>query len=235
MTLILSGTDGLSDVDGTAATPAIRGTDTNTGIFFPAADTIAFAEGGAESARFDASGNLLVGQTSGSSKLSVTDANDRNFSTAQFKITGSGYTTALFMDGTAASLGQDSNSREFRMWSGSNASVGVKLTAGATSWAALSDENEKEILNPITNAVGKLSELRTVIGKYKADAEDARRSFLIAQDVKAVFPEAVSQDAEGILSLRYTDMIPVLVKAIQELKAELDSVKAELATLKEQP
>jgi hypothetical protein len=64
MSLILSGTDGLSDVDGSASTPAIRGTDTNTGIFFPAADTIAFAEGGAEVARLDSSGNVLVGQTS---------------------------------------------------------------------------------------------------------------------------------------------------------------------------
>ena len=63
MSLILSGTDGLSDVDGTAATPAIRGTDANTGIFFPAADTIAFAEGGAESARFDSSGNFGLGVT----------------------------------------------------------------------------------------------------------------------------------------------------------------------------
>jgi hypothetical protein len=63
MTLILSGTDGLSDVDGSAATPAIRGTDANTGIFFPAADTIAFSEGGAESMRIDASGNLGLGVT----------------------------------------------------------------------------------------------------------------------------------------------------------------------------
>jgi hypothetical protein len=63
MTLILSGTDGLSDVDGSAATPAIRGTDANTGIFFPAADTIAFAEGGVESMRIDASGNMGVGTT----------------------------------------------------------------------------------------------------------------------------------------------------------------------------
>jgi len=63
MSLILSGTDGLSDVDGSAATPAIRGTDANTGIFFPAADTIAFAEGGAEVARFDSAGNLGLGVT----------------------------------------------------------------------------------------------------------------------------------------------------------------------------
>ena len=63
MSLILSGTDGLSDVDGSAATPAIRGTDANTGIFFPAADTIAFSEGGVEIARFDSAGNFGLGVT----------------------------------------------------------------------------------------------------------------------------------------------------------------------------
>lgn len=60
MTLILNGTDGLSDVDGTAATPAIRGTDTNTGIFFPAADTIAFSEGGAEVARINSDAQIVT-------------------------------------------------------------------------------------------------------------------------------------------------------------------------------
>jgi hypothetical protein len=34
MTVIISGDDGVSDVDGSAGTPAIRGTDANTGIFF---------------------------------------------------------------------------------------------------------------------------------------------------------------------------------------------------------
>ena len=60
MTLILSGTDGLSDVDGSAATPAIRGTDANTGIFF-GTDIIGFSEGGVERARIDSSGNLGLG------------------------------------------------------------------------------------------------------------------------------------------------------------------------------
>jgi len=64
MSLILSGTDGLSDVDGTAATPAIRGTDANTGIFFPAADTIAFSEGGTEAMRITSAGDLGLGTTS---------------------------------------------------------------------------------------------------------------------------------------------------------------------------
>jgi hypothetical protein len=71
MSLVLSGTNGLSDVDGTAATPAIRGTDANTGIFFPAADTIAFAEGGAEAMRIDSSGNVGIGTASPSALLHV--------------------------------------------------------------------------------------------------------------------------------------------------------------------
>jgi hypothetical protein len=50
---------------GTAAAPAITTTgDTNTGLFFPAADTIAFAEGGAESMRITSAGELILGGTS---------------------------------------------------------------------------------------------------------------------------------------------------------------------------
>jgi hypothetical protein len=63
MTITINGTTGIAGVDGSASTPAVQGTDTNTGIFFPAADTIAFGEGGAEVARFDSNGSLLIATT----------------------------------------------------------------------------------------------------------------------------------------------------------------------------
>jgi len=59
MSLILDGTNGLSDVDGSAATPAIRGSDANTGIFFDA-DIIGFSEGGTECARFNADAQFVA-------------------------------------------------------------------------------------------------------------------------------------------------------------------------------
>jgi len=54
-----------SFADGSAGAPSITNTgDVNTGIFFPAADTIAFAEGGAEAMRIDSGGHVGIGTAS---------------------------------------------------------------------------------------------------------------------------------------------------------------------------
>lgn len=101
MTLILHGTDGLSDVDGSAATPAIRGTDANTGIYFPGADRIGFAEGGTQCGEFDASGNFLMNSGYGSVAVAYGCRAWVNFNgTGTVAIRASGNVTSITDNGT---------------------------------------------------------------------------------------------------------------------------------------
>lgn len=63
-TLTVTGSATVEFADGSAASPSITNDgDTNTGILFPAADTVAIATGGTEIARFDSAGNLGLGVT----------------------------------------------------------------------------------------------------------------------------------------------------------------------------
>ena len=71
-TIDLASKQVLVAADGTAAAPAITNDgDTNTGLFFPAADTIAASTGGTEAMRIDSSGNVGIGTTSPASILSL--------------------------------------------------------------------------------------------------------------------------------------------------------------------
>tara|TARA_Y100001973_G_scaffold58775_1_gene86582 strand:+ start:198 stop:1928 length:1731 start_codon:yes stop_codon:yes gene_type:complete len=59
MALTLNGSTGLSGIVGSAGTPALQGTDTNTGYFF-GTDILGFSTGGSERLRVDSNGNLSI-------------------------------------------------------------------------------------------------------------------------------------------------------------------------------
>jgi len=200
---------------GSAAAPSITFSgDTNTGIFSPAADTIAFAEGGVESARIDSSGNMIVGATS---------ATDVGAGTPRLSLEHAG--------STKWGVGPTSSFGNFYIKNA--ASTGVVLSTNATSWASDSDERKKTALVPFEDAAKKVCSLRAGTGRYLTDDESISRSFLIAQDVQAVLPEAVDvgEDKDKSLVLRYTDTIPLLVSAIQEQQAMIEELKAKVAAL----
>ena len=84
-----------------------------------------------------------------------------------------------------------------------NRSAGVYLADGGTSWTSNSDERLKTELVPFENAAEKVASIRTGTGRYLTDDEAISRSFLIAQDVQAVLPEAVdvAKDEIGTLGV----------------------------------
>jgi hypothetical protein len=125
------------------------------------------------------------------------------------------------------------------------ANIGMYMTNGGTSWNANSDERLKTDLIPISHAISKVQAIRAVTGRYKTDEVGISRSFVIAQDVLSVYPEAVSRHVlpgdetnTEYLGVAYSDLVPVLLKAIQEQQAlinaqqvALDSLTTRLTTL----
>jgi hypothetical protein len=106
-----------------------------------------------------------------------------------------------------------------------NYSGGVYLTSGATSWTANSDIRLKNINSHIENAVEKLSTLQTINFSYKDDKFKKQNLGLIAQEVEKIFPELIDKNGDEMLGVRYTELVPVLIKAIQELKLEIETLK----------
>jgi hypothetical protein len=62
------------------------------------------------------------------------------------------------------------------------------------------------------------------LNQTKKDVYKQEFGFL-AQDVKALFPELVEENEEGIYAVNYTGLIPVLLEAIKDLSAQLDKLE----------
>jgi hypothetical protein len=184
---------------------------------------------GLERMRITSGGNVTIGTTSvnGNSGLTIIPVNGASF--AQLSIVGnnaSGSNAGLYLEAPGANgcgMFYDRNAGLLRVWSGT-ATNGVSLAQFGTSWSSYSDIRLKTDLVPIENALNKIENLRSFTGRYITDDEGKSRSFLIAQDVLEVFPEAVSKSEDEIetLSLSYTELIPLLVASIQELTARLE-------------
>jgi len=230
---------------GSAGAPAIYPTgDSNTGIFFPAADTIAFAEGGAESMRIDSSGNLLVGTASnlGSSRFAVVGnvsnhmvsfRNDNNSTPSGLDIiynaAAPNNTTNTFCQGrdTSAVRFEFRSNGGLANFSGNNVN--------------LSDRREKTNFAPAGEYLSKICAIPVQTFNYadqNLEEDPGLTLGVVAQDVQAVAPELVSESNWGTadepkmrLSIYQTDLQYALMKAIQEQQALITALTARVAAL----
>ena len=172
----------------------------------------------------DSSGNLLVGGTS-------TNESFAGVPSIQ------GATNCIFTNRRNST----SSSSQFRFYN-PNGMVGEISTSGsATTYATSSDYRLKENVQPMAGALAVIAQLKPVTYTWKADGS-AGQGF-IAHELQAVVPDCVTGekdavDADGNPVYQGIDtsfLVATLTAAIQELKADLDATKAELAALKGQP
>lgn len=119
----------------------------------------------------------------------------------------------------------------------------MQLGSSALRWSALfaangviqtSDARMKQGIAGLGYGLRDLMQLRPVSFQWKDNKDGRTHLGLIAQEVEAVIPEAVMRDADAKipLGMNYTDLIPVVIKAVQEQQSALDRKDAELKAVK---
>ena len=176
---------------------------------------------GATSVTYNDAANTLV--------INSTDTNtDTN--TVTTNIAGTGVSVSSGTGNSTISIGQ-------AVATNSTVTFGeVRSTGDITAYYS-SDYALKENINPISNALDKVSQL----GGYNFDWKDSHLESrggvddmfvkksdvgIIAQEVQKVLPEAVGEREDGTLGVRYELLVPLLVESIKELKEEIQSLKS---------
>jgi len=94
-----------------------------------------------------------------------------------------------------------------------------------------SDDRLKTGIQPVTYGLNEVSNLNPVTFYWTEDASkhDRNKKYgFIAQQVASHIPDLVGTDERGYYNLDTFSMIPILVKAIKDLKAEVDELKSKL-------
>lgn len=106
-------------------------------------------------------------------------------------------------------------------------SNGIQVTgsAYASSFLYSSDKRLKENIVSLGDATEKLGQISSYRYNYKADENKTPKIGVMAQEVMKVYPEAVSTDEDGMMAVDYPALVPALIKAVNELSAEVEALK----------
>jgi len=110
---------------------------------------------------------------------------------------------------------------------GGSASTAYKFSVTGKIYAsddivAFSDARYKRDISPIADSLNKV---RSLVGVLYTDSNGSRKTGLLAQDVQAVLPEAVSTDEAGNLALAYGNLVGLLVEAVKELTTRVHELE----------
>jgi len=98
------------------------------------------------------------------------------------------------------------------------------LAPGASTWGTPSDVRLKENIRDLGYGLNAVLAMKPLVYNYKGNSASQKAIGFIAQDMLAVVPEVVNlpKDPVEMMGIRYSELVPVLAKAIQDLKQEKD-------------
>jgi hypothetical protein len=192
---------GITGVNGSL----LFGRDANTGTF-------------TESARFDASGNLLVGTTTAITTGRFVLKAPATTNLGEWRVTTNGYSMI--------------------MYNASDTQVGyISINASTTTYNTGSDYRLKENIAPMTGALAKVAQLKPCTYTWKATGEDGQG--FIAHELFEVVPDAVSGEKDAVDEKgnpRYQGvdtsfLVATLTAAIQEQQAIITTLTDRITAL----
>lgn len=191
---------------------------------------IGIGEGSLPSARLDVNGSVRI--------RSNADINIDNLWAKHIRLDNNETGTengVIIYDGTMKFRNFKSASG-FAFVNSAGSTVGTLTSTGnlvITGTLTSSDERLKKEISQIENPMDVLNRLNGYHYYWKDEwRAPERQSGLLAQEVEKVLPELVGEDENGIKAVNYTAMIPYLLEAVKEIKAENERLKLEISNLK---
>jgi hypothetical protein len=141
-------------------------------------------------------------------------------------VTSGGNATSFDTDNAAFVIGNGTASNAL-----SDAFV-VRFNGDATLSGDLtinSDERLKDNIQPLGSTLNKLHQIEAKTYSLKKDEEHTPKIGVLAQEVQAVFPELVTEGADGILSVNYQGLVPVLINAINEQQLKMSEQQLKMS------
>ena len=97
----------------------------------------------------------------------------------------------------------------------------------STGFYQTSDINKKNITGDLdlNEAYKLIDKCQTILYTLKDDPSNKQEIGLIAQEVKEIFPELISEDEQGTLSLDYAKLTVVLLRVMKDVISRLEKLE----------
>jgi len=192
---------------------------------------------GSFSGSFQGAGLYTVANSSNNRVLTSVDTQNGNaeanltFDGTTLAVTGkvtattiTGSLSGSLVQGTTASFASITGSLSGSLIQGTSASFSDLLAGNITETSA---ERFKTNIQSLDSQIDKVGSLNPVTFEWK---EDGREDVgLIAEQVNEIYPEFVGRNPAGeIQGVKYSKLVSVLIKSVQELKKEVETLKAQV-------